>query len=91
MPVGRPALVNVPADLIAAEPEMAHFRAGLAHGTRWIPGCREARGLWHSRGNNRERFAELALLYGLARASDHQLLYEAETGAIHSVDHGYFF
>jgi hypothetical protein len=89
-PVGVPCLVNGPASLIKAEPEMAHMRSGLAHGSKWIPGCTQG-GVDHC-SENRERFAELALLYGWAIAADHQFIYENDAPrAVYSVDHGGFF
>jgi hypothetical protein len=89
-PVGTPALVEVPMSLIQAEPEMAHMSAGIAHGSRWIPGCTQG-GVDHC-STNRARFADLALLYGWAIASDHQFIYENDAPRlVHSVDHGHFF
>lgn len=90
MPVGSPALVDVPAELIAAEPEMAHLAPGIAHGSEWIPDCAQG-GVEHC-ADNRERFADLALLYGWALASDHQFIYTtASPRIVYSVDHGHFF
>jgi hypothetical protein len=90
-PVGEPVLVDVPDELVAAEPEMAHVAAGLAHGSRWIPNCGERESIEHC-SSNRERFSQLALLYGWTCASDHQFIYENEPpNRVHSVDHGHFF
>jgi hypothetical protein len=89
-PVGKPAIVDVPAALIAAEPQMAHMTAGLAHGSQWIPSCTQG-GVDHC-ATNRGRFAQLALLYGWALGGDHQFIYEnAEPRNVWSVDHGHFF
>jgi hypothetical protein len=92
-PVPKPALVEVTAELIAAEPEMAHVAPGVAHGCRWIEGASDREGLAHTdRAENIQRFAYLAAFYGLAHASDHQYIYEnAEPRKVHSVDHGHFF
>jgi hypothetical protein len=89
-PVGLPALIDVPAGLIDAEPEMAHMTPGLAHGSRWIPGC--THGGFDHMAANRSRFAELALLYGWTLASDHQFIYRNDAPhLVYSVDHGGFF
>jgi hypothetical protein len=89
-PVGTPALVDVPASLIQAEQEMGHMSDGIAHGSKWIPGCTQG-GVEHC-STNRARFADLALLYGWAVASDHQFIYENDAPRlVYSVDHGHFF
>jgi hypothetical protein len=90
MPVGAPSLVDVPAELIAAEPAMGHFVPGVAHGSAWIPDCEQG-GVQHC-ADNRERFSDLALLFGWALASDHQFIYStASPRIVYSVDHGHFF
>jgi hypothetical protein len=92
-PTGRPALVDVPAALVQAQPEMAHVTAGLAHGTELIEGCSERALYEHATVvENRDRFARLALLFGWLQAGDHQFIYtNAEPHLVHSVDHGHFF
>jgi hypothetical protein len=92
-PVGEPALVDVPATLIAAEPEMAHMAAGIAHGSRWIPNCTDQTGFAHTLvAENRDRFARIAWLYGWVVASDHQFIYSNDAPQIvYTVDHGHFF
>lgn len=90
--VGEVGLVDVENTLIQAEPQMQHLEAGIAHGCMWIPGCSEKE--WIRKGTdatNRRRFASLAILYGLAGAHDHQLIYENQSPHVaHSVDHGHF-
>ncbi len=90
--VGAPTLVDVPADLIAAEAQMAHMTAGVAHGSRWIPDCSQG-GIEHVVvPENRDRFARLALLYGWVVAADRQFIYQnQDPRLVHSVDHGHFF
>jgi hypothetical protein len=92
-PVGRPRLVDVPAELIAGEPEMQHMNPGVAHGSTWITDCSERAAYEYATAvENKPRFARLALLYGWIQASDHQFIYEnAEPHLVHSVDHGHFF
>jgi hypothetical protein len=90
-PVGLTTVVDLPAELINAEPEMAHMTPGIAHASRWIPNCSDRAGLLHC-SSNRGRFARLALLYGWTHAQDHQFIYEhAAPRCVHSVDHGHFF
>jgi hypothetical protein len=42
-PVGKPALIYVPQELINEQPNLQGFRAGTAHGTRWIEDCSDVR------------------------------------------------
>lgn len=92
-PVGQPALIDVPAELIAAEPAMQHMLPGVSHGTRYLRDCSDR--LWIEHVNvavNRARFALLAVLYGWGHAGDHQLIYaNAAPHLVYSVDHGHFF
>lgn len=91
-PVAEVALIDVPEALIQAEPEMQHCEPGLAHGCRWIPGCSEKARDFRDTPENRERFAKLAILYGLAGAHDQQVIYKNQSPHLaHSVDHGHFF
>ncbi len=91
-PVGSVALIDVTQELIALEPKMGHMRPGISHGTVFLRGCGDREGVAHADGDNRERFARLAALYGWAFASDHQVIYEnAPPHTVHSVDHGHFF
>ena len=63
-PVGRPALVDVPAGLISAEPEMQHIPPGISHGTEFIAGCSERKSYEHAAEvANQPRFAAIALLF----------------------------
>ena len=92
-PVGTPALVDVPAPLIAVEPEMQHIPAGVSHGCVWIPDCSERLTYEHAGAlENKSRFGLLALLFGWAHANDHQFIYENDAPhLVYSVDHGHFF
>jgi hypothetical protein len=92
-PTGVPRVVDVPAALIALEPQMQHVAAGLAHATLWEPDCTDAQPLQHTAvPENRSRFAALALLYGWALAGDNQFIYKTTApNLVISVDHGHFF
>jgi hypothetical protein len=63
-PVGRPAIVDVPGGLIAAEPEMNHMEPGFAHGTVFVPDCTDGAVQHVDTPGNKERFASLAVLFG---------------------------
>jgi len=90
-PVGETVLVDVPQELIVAEPDLQHLEPGLAHACRWIPNCSEKATKFRESKENRERFARLAILYGLAGGHDQQVIYENQTPNLaHSVDHGHF-
>jgi hypothetical protein len=90
-PTGSAVLVDVPVDLIAREPGLAHFKPGIAHGTRWMRDCGDAAGVDHV-SVNRERFASLALLFGWIVPNDQQYIYEnSAPRRVWSVDHGHFF
>jgi len=92
-------VVEVAAELIAAEPELQNLNGapmahGIWHGSRHIAGVSEDRQGFDHMGlpDNRPRFARLALLYGWAGGSDHQFLYgKAPPELVYSVDHGHFF
>lgn len=89
-PVPHAAIVQVPSELISAEPEMSHMMPGLSHGSRFVPHCHDG-GVQVSL-ENRDRFSRLAVLYGLVAASDQQFIYENQApNLVHSVDHGHFF
>lgn len=90
---GRVGLIDVPAELIAAEPELSHLTAGLCHGSLWIRDSTERLGFEHADiPQNRQRFALLAVLYGWVVANDHQFIYlKMPPNLVFSVDHGHFF
>ncbi len=93
-PVGEVALVNVPDQLVVAEPCMAHLSPGVCHGSRFVPGCSDDREEIQpvDMDANRARFAGLAVLYGWICASDHQVIYrKSSPKLVYSVDHGHFF
>lgn len=91
-PVGTVGLVDVPAELIDIEPRMAHMTPGISHGCVWIPGCSEREDIMHlGHGDNRRRFARLAVLYGWVFANDRQYIYRNRMPfEVYSVDHGHF-
>jgi hypothetical protein len=92
-PVGKVCLIDVPAELIAAEREMGHITPGLAHASAFIPACTERASLEHATvKENKARFASLAVLHGWVVAHDQQFIYEnAPPHLVYSVDHGHFF
>lgn len=91
-PVAEVGLVSISDELREAQQDLQHMEAGIAHGCAWLPKCSER--AWVSPETvqaNRERLAKLAILYGLAGAHDHQLIFENEAPNLaHSVDHGHF-
>lgn len=91
-PVPKPAIVNLPAELIALEPRLAHMPAGLCHGSEFYDGHSDRQTVaFESIPENRPRFARLAILYGWVHASDHQQIYpNAPPHLVLSVDHGHF-
>lgn len=92
-PVAKPVLVNVSAELIEIEPRLFYFQSGLAHGTLYVEGCMDSYELRALKeGQNRSRFASLAVLYGWVQAYDQQFLYRKRRPQIvYSVDHSHFF
>lgn len=92
-PVPQIALVEIPLELIAAQPEMQHMIPGIAHGSRSVEGVSEKLGLQHhDLPENRSRFALLAVLYGWVIANDQQFFYNNEEPyLVYSFDHGHFF
>jgi hypothetical protein len=85
--------VNVDS-LKAIEPQMAHFGPGLALGSRFIDGSSDRiDGIQYlDHGDNRDRFARLALLYSWAKGGDCQFIYQdAPPCLVYSNDHGHFF
>lgn len=92
-PVGEVTLVDLPADLTQGEPALSHMEPGITHGSAIIPDCSNRESIKYTDvPENRARFALLAILYGWAGASDHQVIYENQPpNLVHSVDHGHFF
>jgi hypothetical protein len=92
-PMPEVGLIDVPADLVNAEPELAYFKPGLSHGSVLQPDCTERdNNISHpAEGSNPERFAFIAVLYGWVHASDNQFIYSnGIPHLVHSVDHGHF-
>jgi hypothetical protein len=92
-PVPQCALIDVPAELIANQPEMSHLMAGIAHGSQFVENVTERAGFEHANVlENRPRFALLAVLFGWIGAQDHQFVYsKTAPQLVYSVDHGHFF
>ena len=85
--------VDVPQDLVNAEPEMSHMTCGLAHGSRTIPNTSDKLGVQTAGSQrNREAYSALGVLYGWTVAGDPQLIRTMDAAQdVYSVDHGYFF
>ena len=92
-PVPQIALVEIPSELIAAQPEMQHIIPGIAHGSRSVEGVSEKLQIQHhDLSENRSRFVLLAVLFGWTVANDRQFFYnKAEPYLVYSFDHGHFF
>jgi hypothetical protein len=92
-PIPRLALVDVPEQLIASQPELSHLEPGLAHGSELVPNCSDRLPIGDPGSQrNREAYGRLAVLYGWTVAGDHQLVRTLDAaGDIYSVDHGHFF
>lgn len=91
-PVPEVKLVEVPAELRGAQPQLQHMMTGVAHGSRNVADATERAVIQHTDvPENRPRFALLAILFGWAHASDHQFIYEkSPPHRVYSVDHGHF-
>jgi hypothetical protein len=92
-PVPLTAQVNVPHELIGAEPQMQHMRPGIAHAALRIPDCSDKTGIDLANvAANRARFGALSILFGWAGGGDQQLIYaNTPPRLVYSVDHGHFF
>jgi len=92
-PVPEVAFVDVPAALVAAQPEIAAFLPGVGHGSKYVPNTTEREQISHvNEPVNRDRFARLAVLFGWAHGADHQFIYEkVAPPRVYSHDHGHFF
>jgi hypothetical protein len=92
-PVPPSALIAVPEELRLATPEMSHLTPGLAHGSRVMEDCNEREAFsHHDAGDNRQRFAAIAIFYGWLGANDRQFIYGKNAPyRVYSVDHGHFF
>jgi HipA-like protein len=90
-PVPDVAYVNVPQELIARQPQLAHFQAGPGHGSEFVKDCADG-GIQYVDGENRTRFARLAVLFGWVYPQNQQFIYEmAAPHLVYSTDHGHFF
>lgn len=91
-PVGEVKLVDVPADLVSAEPDLQHMQPGIAHGCLYLGDNMGRRAIEYVHvPENRPRFASLAVLFGWVGSGDDQFLYATTPPEIvYSVDHGHF-
>lgn len=91
------ACVLIDDELKNAEPRLSSACTGPAHGSKNAAlNCTNRMPLDHAGHNNlpmnRRRVACIAVLYGLAMASDHQVIYRLSGDPlVYSVDHGHFF
>jgi len=93
-PVPTVKIVEIPQTLVQNQRELAGIPAGPAHGSRYIPNASKTKhGIaYQNVPGNRERFAILAFMYGVAGVfSDHQFFYEDGSNLVWSFDHGHFF
>lgn len=84
------ALIDLNADVGA----MGHLKPCVAHGSRMFPNVTDRiDGMDHiDKGDNRRRFAKLAVLSGWIKSSDRQFIYDAaDPFQVYSVDHGHWF
>lgn len=92
-PVPRVVLVDIPHELVQAEPMMAHITPGLAHGSELLRSVTESYLIDHVREpENRLRYVRIAALLGWVTASDRQYLFgEDPPYLVHSFDHTHCF
>jgi hypothetical protein len=92
-PVPRVVLVDVPGELIADEPMLAHMQPGLAHGSEYVQDVADNYVVEHLRERgNRLRFLRLAVLWGVVSIIDRQYLYsENSPRLVYSADHSHCF
>ena len=94
--VPKTKLVHIARELIEAEFRLETACEGQAHGSRNAStNCSGRLSFTHESytrlSMNRSRVADLAVLYGLALANDHQVIYQMGGDPIvFSVDHGHF-
>lgn len=91
-PVGNAFLVEVPADFLDYAVGLEDWVPGPAHASPLLTGVSDSLSVQYLRvGNNRSRFAHLAVFYGWFAAKDCQYLYQEDPPhAVLSVDHGDF-
>lgn len=93
-PVTSAAFIDLPQALIDVEPQLANMPSGICHGSLWLADCSERLSFAHANvGENRHRFAGLAILYSwMGCWTDHQFIYKKTSPQhVYSVDHGHFF
>jgi hypothetical protein len=92
-PVAKPQIIEIPAELIELNKDLAHIPVGTAHGSLFIPDCfLEQTLIATSEPANRLRLALLAVLYGWTYANDRQYLFKNNPPRlIYSIDRGHFF
>jgi hypothetical protein len=91
----KSALILISAEFIAAnDPALQYLTAGIASGARFIEGMTEKsyRIKYLEDGDNRSRFASLAIFFGWMGGHDRQFNYRnTPPRLVYSVDHGDFF
>ena len=94
-PVPTVALIEVPADLIQANPrKMGHLKPCIGHGSRRIDDVSgKVGGFRHAdKGDNRARYNCLSVFYGWLVCGDMQFIRGNQPPhSIYSHDHGHFF
>lgn len=86
-------LVSISDELKKASPEMAHIATGTAHGSRVMEECTDRLGIQYvDDGDNRTRFARVAIFHGWLFPQDIQFIYtKTAPHTVFSVDHGHCF
>lgn len=95
--VPQTTVVLLPQDLINLNPDpangMGHMKAGLCHASSYIEDVTERVDSLSSpdEGDNRQRYARLAVFFGLLGATDRQFIFKTQPPRlVYSHDHGHF-
>lgn len=92
-PVPPVRLIEVPNILIMPGTMLEGFEAGVGHGSAFMSGCSDAYDVRYPEdGDNRDRYAALAVLFGWADCEDRQyLLATSPPHSVWAIDFGMFF
>ena len=93
-PVPQVSLIAVTQEVIDVNPnDMGHMHPGTSHGSVVFEDCTDKTGFTNfNDGDNRTRFASLAIFFGWMGGQDQQCIYrKSSPRLVHSVDHGHFF
>jgi hypothetical protein len=93
-PVPVVTLIDIPNELIAHNPQMSHILPGVAHGSLKVANVTDRIDSFDhmTDGDNRSRFAALAIFFGWLLGGDRQFIFEKSPPyAVYSHDHGHFF